>query len=100
MSNMPFDVPIPSVLRKSGWRAAVYDNEGPETPHVTIRFKTDKMWKVSLRDGRFVVPPGGRWRDIPTEIKAAVEEEDVLRQMRAYWDQQNPHNLVESSDDE
>lgn len=50
---MPYDVPIPPVLRKSGWRAAVYDSEGPEIPHVTIRFKTDKTWKVSLRDGGF-----------------------------------------------
>jgi hypothetical protein len=96
---MPFDVSIPRVLRSTGWRAVVYDDEGPETPHVTIRFKTDKTWKVSLRNGTFLVPPGGRWRDIPVEIRTAIQNENTLRQMRAYWDRQNPHNPIESSDD-
>lgn len=97
---MPFDVPIPPVLRNSGWRAVVYDNEGPEIPHVTILFKTDKTWKVSLRGGTYLVPPGGRWRDIPPKIKTAIVDMKTLKQMRAYWDQQNPHNPIESSDNE
>ena len=46
-----FDVPIPPVLRKSGWRAAVYDNEDPETPHVTIRFNTADLWSRQEGDG-------------------------------------------------
>ena len=62
---MPFNVPLSRVLRKAGWRAKVFDEEGPEIPHVTIQFKTDQFWRVSLRDGTFVVPPGGRWADIP-----------------------------------
>ena len=96
---MPFNVPLPRVLHKAGWRAKVFDAEGPEVPHVTIRFKTDKMWKVSLRNGTFVVPPGGRWQDIPAEIRSAIEDQDTLRQMREYWDRQNPQNRIESSDD-
>ncbi len=98
---MAFDVPLPRKLWKAGWRAKVYDNEeGPETPHLTIRFKTDKTWKVSLRDGTLLVPPGGRWRDIPSEIRTAIEHGDILTRMRAYWDEQNPHNPIKGSDDE
>lgn len=97
---MPYDVLLPQTLWNAGWRVKVFDAEGPETPHVTIRFKAEKMWKVSLRNGSFLVPPGGRWRDIPAEIKTAIEDEDTLREMRAYWDQQNPHNPIGSSDDE
>jgi hypothetical protein len=97
---MPFPVPLSRGLCKAGWRVKVFDSEGPETPHVTIRFKAEKMWKVSLRKGIFIVPPGGSWKDIPSEIRAAIEDENTLKQMRAYWDQHNPHNPVESSDDE
>lgn len=97
---MAYDVPLPRRIWNAGWRAKVFDAEGPETPHVTIRFKAEKMWKVSLRNGTFLVPPGGRWRDIPKEIRTAIEDEDIRGAMRAYWNQQNPHNPVESSDDE
>jgi hypothetical protein len=95
---MPFDVPLSRSLHSAGWRAKVYDDEGPETPHVTIRFKTDKTWKVSLRDGTFVVPPGGRRRDIPAEIWTAIE--DHWEELQAYWDGRNPYNPIESGDDD
>ena len=34
------------------------------------------------------------------EIKTAIENENVLREMCAHWDQQNPHNPVQSNDNE
>jgi hypothetical protein len=95
---MPFNVPLSRVLRKAGWRAKVFDAEGPETPHVTIQFKTERFWRLSLRNGAFIVPPGGRWGDIPGEIRTAVENH--WEELRAHWDQQNPHNRVEGADDE
>jgi hypothetical protein len=93
---MPYNVPLSRVLRKAGWRAKVFDEEGPETPHVTIQFKTEHFWRVSLRDGTFIAPPGGRWGDLPEEIRSAIKNH--WDELRAYWDAQNPHNLIESSD--
>ena len=69
---MPYNLPIPQRLLAAGWR-------------------------VSLRSQGFLVP-GGRWSEIPAEIKQAIE--DHLKEMRAYWDARNPHNLVEGDDDE
>ena len=67
---MPFNVPLSRVLRKAGWRAKVFDEEGPETPHLTIQFKTERIWRVSLRNGTFIVPPGGRLGDMPDHIES------------------------------
>lgn len=92
---MPYAVPLPQVLTKAGWRAKVFDAEGPETPHVTIRYKAQQAWRVSLRDGTFLVP-GGSWNEIPSEIKTAVESHWTA--LRAYWDSRNPGNPVESRD--
>jgi hypothetical protein len=70
---------------------------GAEFPRVTIRFKTTGWWRVSLRDRGFLVP-GGSWNDIPQPVKAAID--DHWERLRAYWDQENPHNLVSSGEDE
>ncbi len=61
---MPYNVPLSKALRDAGWKAKVFDREGAETPHLTISFK-DTRWRVSLRNGEFLVPPGGTWNDIP-----------------------------------
>jgi hypothetical protein len=95
---MPYTLPIPKRLLAAGWRAKVFDDEGPETPHVTIQYKTEKWWRVSLRSQGLMVPPGGKWSEIPADIRQAVEEH--LAKMRTYWDDRNPHNLVEGDDDE
>ncbi len=94
---MPFNVPLPEVLWKAGWRVKAFDDEGPETPHVTIRFKAERFWRVSLRDGRFLVP-GGRWNDMPGAVRAAIEKH--WEELQKYWNAQNPNNPIESSDDE
>jgi hypothetical protein len=39
---MPYSLPISKKLLAAGWRAKVFDDEGPETPHVTIQYKTEK----------------------------------------------------------
>ncbi len=95
---MPYDVPFSKTLRRTGRQVKVYDCEGPETPHVTIRYKAEEIWRVSLRDGAFIVPPGGGWKAIPVEIKVAVENH--WKELQLYWDKQNPHNPINSKDDE
>jgi hypothetical protein len=95
---MPYNLPIPQRLLTAGWRARVFDDEGPETPHATIRYRTEDCWRVSLRSREFLVPPGGKWSEIPVEIRQAVEAH--LDEMRAYWNARNPHNPVEGGNDE
>ena len=34
---MPYSLPIPKRLLAAGWRAKVFDDEGPETLHMTIQ---------------------------------------------------------------
>lgn len=89
---MPYVVRISEALRKAGWTVKVYDREGPETPHVTIRCKS-KSWRVSLRDRQFLFP-GGTKSELPDEIWEAITVDLVWQEIRAYWDIQNPHNPV------
>lgn len=97
---MPYDVRLSKKLRTAGWKAKVFDNEvGPEEPHFTIMRKADS-WRVSLRTGEFLVPPGGRWKDIPNELIATISDETIVSEMRAYWDATNPHNPVQASEDD
>lgn len=97
---MPYEVRLSRKLRNAGWKAKVYDNEvGPEEPHFTIIHRS-RTWRVSLRTGDFLIPPGGRWSDIPEELTDAVADEETLAGMRAYWDAANPHNPVRGSEDD
>jgi hypothetical protein len=95
---MPCNLPIPKRLLAAGWRAKVFDDEGPETPHLTIRYRTEGCWRVSLRSQEFLMPPGGKWSEIPMEIRQAIAEH--WEDMRTYWNAQNPHNPIEGDDDE
>ena len=94
---MPIYIPLSKGLKNAGWTVKIYDNEGPEEPHVTIRWRTE-AWRVSLRTRKFLVPPGGRWKDIPQEIINALADETNWRKLQAYWDSNNPHNPVQSDD--
>jgi len=94
---MPHDVRLSKVLEKAGWKVKVFDNEGAEEPHYTIMRKTQR-WRVSLRTGHFLVPPGGGWNDIPEQVKAAIHAGNELERMRQYWDARNPHNPVKGAE--
>src|SRR2546423_6366994 len=94
---VPYNVPLPRQFAKAGWRVKVFDGEGPEAPHVTIRFKTSAWWRISLRDGEFL-SPGGSWSEIPELVRAAVEAH--WQQLQEYWDRENPHNPVSSDADD
>ena len=89
---MPHTLKLSASIRKSGWRGKIFDDEGPEEPHVTIHFKTEKWWRVSLRVKGTFLYPGGRWSEIPKEIQDAIDLE--WDAMRAYWTKGNPSNPV------
>ncbi len=75
----------------------IRDNERLEPPHVTI-MRGPKAWRVGLRDGDFIVPPGGGWRDIPQEVRQAIAAH--WEELIAAWDRMYPENPVRSPADE
>lgn len=96
--SMPYVLRISKALRKAGWTVKVYDREGPETPHVTIRCKA-KTWRVSLR-GREFLFPGGTRGELPDELWETLTADVVWQEMERYWDARNPHNPVTSEESE
>ena len=94
---MPFDVPLPKKLRAEGWKAKIREKERVEPPHVTIMHRADE-WRLGLRDGRLLVPPGGRLKDIDPAVREIIEEHwDALV---AAWDEKYPENPVSSDEEE
>ena len=75
----------------------VYDNERLEPPHLTLICR-EKVWRIGLRDREFIVPPGGRWKDIDPEVKALLEDEKKWRLLQDAWDKKHPTNAVLSKD--
>lgn len=94
---MPFEVVLPLPIKKAGWKVKILEKERLEPPHVTIR-RGVRTWRVGLRDGTFLVPPGGSWKDVPAEVREAIEA-NWGALVRA-WDAKYPQNPVESTDDE
>lgn len=90
---MPFRLPLPEPRATEGWQAVIYDREGPEEPHVTIRFKT-QAWRMSLRSGRFLdsKPPE---RLVPTDVAVYVREHLAVP-LAVEWDRLHGENPVAS----
>lgn len=96
---MPFSLPLPKRLRNQGWKVKIQDKERLEPPHVTVWHGED-MWRISLRTGGFLVPPGGGWKVIDTEVRDLIEDEDNWRELRDPWDEMYPSNPVSSTKEE
>ena len=94
---MPYQVPLERRLRREGWKAKIYDREGPEAPHVTI-LRGTKAWRVGLRDKTFLVPPGGSWNEIAPAVKEAIDKD--WDNLVTAWNMGNPFNPVKGEDDE
>ncbi len=87
---MPFDLDLPPVLRKQGWKVKIQERERLEPPHATIR-RREKTWRFDLRLRRFLdrQPPA-------REVPAALMEHVVLHldELRQAWDRMHPENPV------
>jgi hypothetical protein len=92
---MPFELPLPRKLRAEGWKVKIRDKERVEPPHVTIMHKADE-WRLGLRDGQLLVPPGGRVRDIDAGVMRIVEEQWARLQQE--WDERYPENPISSEE--
>ena len=95
-STMPHELPLPEPWASKGWKAKIFDLEGPEEPHLTVRFRALK-WRISLRSGAFLdrEPPG---RDVPPAVVSHVH--DNLPALVIAWDQMFPKNRVLSPEPE
>jgi hypothetical protein len=68
---VPYDLKIPSRFKREGWKVKIQDNERLEPPHVTI-LRGPEKWRLGLRNGNFIVPPGGSWKQFPKGLRATV----------------------------
>jgi hypothetical protein len=94
---MPFELPLPKKLRAEGWKVKIRDKERVEPPHVTVMRKADE-WRLGLRDGALLVPPGGRIKDIDPKVMRIIE--DQWERLQREWDERYPENPVSSTEDE
>ena len=83
---MPFTLPLPPGV-PVGWMARIYDNELPEEPHVTVRFKL-KFSRVSLRTGD-VLDEDPPVRELNTDVYEPAKASPAV--LAGEWDILHPH---------
>ena len=94
---MPDPIQLPKKLRAQ-WRIKIYDNERLEPPHVTLIGPSGRVWRIGLREKEFMVPPGGRWRDIDSEVRTILEGQ--WQTLCDAWDAKHPPNPVSNEEEE
>ena len=90
---MPYSVELPKRLKAEGWNLKIRDRERLEAPHVTIMCRT-KEWRLGLRDVCFLIPPGGRWADLPQGVRHALIYDGAWDVLQREWDRRYPENPV------
>jgi hypothetical protein len=94
---MPYELALPRRLKARGWKVKIREKERVEPPHVTIIHNEDE-WRIGLRDRELLVPPGGRWKDIETEVLEIIEANwDRLQEA---WNTKYPENPISSVEDD
>jgi hypothetical protein len=91
---MAFDLPLPLVLRKAGWRVKIRDREIREPPHVTIIRRT-YSWRIDLREEHFMDDRPDP-ADVPDDLLQVIRKNWRLLCRR--WNEMYPTNPV--ADDE
>jgi hypothetical protein len=87
---MPFELELPSSLRKQRWKVKIRERERVEPPHVTI-IRNALAWRFDLRDLVFLdkdPPPRDVSRAVVDRVVANIDE------LRAAWDRMYPENPV------
>jgi hypothetical protein len=94
---MAFSVELPGLPATEGWKVKIRDKERLEPPHVTI-FRKRQQWRLGLRDGAFLVPPGGSWQDIDERVREAIEAN--WQRLCDQWDRAYPSNRVSRAEED
>lgn len=92
---MAFNLKLPLQLRQEHWKVKIRENERTEEPHVTI-FHKRQEWRLNLRDGEFLNPPGGTWKEINPLVREEIRRN--WTRLRQEWDRKYPENPIESED--
>lgn len=90
---MPYQLPLPARCAAEGWKVKIREKERNEPPHVTILRRT-LCWRLSLRDGTFLIPPGGSWADIDRDVRTTLQLPQIWAALQATWDGKYPENPV------
>jgi hypothetical protein len=91
---MAFNLRLPRVLAKMRWKVKIRDRERVEAPHISI-IKGTMVWRVGLRDGRFI--DGGGWKHMPNALRGVVAQN--WERLCQEWDAMYPSNPVRGSED-
>jgi hypothetical protein len=92
-----FSLELPGVLDRERWKVKIRDKERLEPPHVTI-FHKRRQWRLGLRGGAFLIPPGGSWNDIDERVRAVIEVHWQL--LCDQWDRIYPSNRVSHAEED
>ncbi len=92
---MPYELVLPKKLKARGWKVKIREKERLEPPHVTV-FHGENLWRISLRDWDFLLPPGGRWKEIDDELRVLLGDETRREELRDAWNRIYPSNPVSS----
>ena len=96
---MPYNLRLPRPLRVRGWKVKIQEKERLEPPHVTV-WHRERVWRISLRTGEFLVPPGGGWNDVDADVRAAIEDGRNWNDLCDAWDAKYPSNPVSSTEED
>ena len=96
---MAFSLELPDPLGSEGWKVKIRDKERLEPPHVTILHKR-RIWRLGLRSHEFLVPPGGKWKEIDARVRDVIEAAANWRRLCDEWDLAYPTNPVVLAEDD
>jgi len=94
---MPYELSLSKKLKNQGWKVKIRERERVEPPHVTVMCQM-KEWRIGIRDNRFLIPPGGSWRDIDGDVKDIVTKH--WEKLKVAWDAKYPENPISSDREE
>jgi hypothetical protein len=87
-----FELKLPRLWERRGWKAKIRDRERVEPPHVTIMHKANS-WRWGLRSQQFLDKKPDP-KEIPAEVLAAARES--ISVLRKAWDRMYPENPIVS----
>ena len=93
---MPFDLPLPTALRKARWKVRIREKERREPPHVTI-LRGTQAWRINLRTGEFMDQEPDP-ADVPEALIAHITGEANWEVLCDEWDRKYPTNPVHQQD--
>ena len=93
---MPIDFPLPTSLKRAGWKVKIREKETREPPHVTI-LRGTQAWRINLRTGEFMdTRPDPA--EVPEEIINLIKVPETWNWICHQWDKKYPKNPVHETD--